>query len=696
MRSIPYDKELERREYPAPQCCPSPDPQRGPFTQDLFGRFLPRVAIEDVRPCIDHGRFDIKRIVGDRVTVSADLFADGHEVLRAVLRFRHEQEADWREVPMEPAGDDRWAGSFVVERPGRYLYGVESWVDRFASWRNDLVKKFEAGRDVSSELLEGAQIIEHWAAGARNGDQARLREAALRLRGNEPLATTVRAALDPALAATMAGADPRAGAIRSSRLLGITVDRERARFSAWYEMFPRSAASESGRHGTFRDVEKRLKYVAAMGFHVLYLPPIHPIGGTNRKGRNNSIVCRPGDPGSPWAIGSQEGGHKAVHPQLGTLEDFRRLADRAREFGLEIALDLAFQCSPDHPWVREHPEWFRKRPDDTIKHAENPPKKYEDIFPIDFETPARRELWEELRFVTLFWIEQGVRIFRVDNPHTKPFSFWEWLIAGIKHDYPEVIFLAEAFTRPKIMYRLAKLGFTQSYTYFAWRNTKRELVDYFSELTRAEVREYLRPSLWPNTPDILNEYLQVGGCPAFMSRLLLAATLSGNYGIYGPAFELCVDQPAAEGSEEYLHSEKYEIRAWDLDAPHSLRDLITRLNWIRREHAALRNDWSLRFLSVNNEQLLAFGKTLEDGREIMVVVVSLDPHHTQSGWLELPGEVLGVEEGRPYKVQDLLSGKQYLWQGSRNYVEVDPRQIPATIFNLRRRLRTERDFEYYV
>jgi starch synthase (maltosyl-transferring) len=478
--------------------------------------------------------------------------------------------------------------------------------------------------------------------------------------------------------------------------LRVVVDRERACFSTWYEMFPRSCATEPGRHGTFKDCEARLPYVAAMGFDILYLPPVHPIGSTHRKGRNNATVAGPDDPGSPWGIGSEAGGHTAVHPALGTLDDFRRFAAKAREYDLEIALDIAFQCSPDHPYVLQHPEWFRQRPDGTVQYAENPPKKYQDIYPLDFETDQWQSLWGELKRVVLFWIEQGVRIFRVDNPHTKPLRFWAWLIDEVKRDYPTAIFLAEAFTRPKVMYYLAKCGFTQSYTYFAWRNTKEELTQYFTTLTQTEVREFFGPNLWPNTPDILTEYLQLGGRPAFMTRLVLAATLGASYGIYGPAFELCENRPREPGSEEYLNSEKYEIKAWDLDRPDSLKEFIARVNHIRRENPALQRNQNLRFHSVSNDQLICYSKHTEDHSNVILVVVNLDPHHTQSGWVELSTESLGLPLDGQYQVHDLLGDGRYLWHGQRNFVELNPNIVPAHIFRLRRRVRSERDFEYYL
>ncbi|MDR5683261.1 MAG: alpha-1,4-glucan--maltose-1-phosphate maltosyltransferase [Armatimonadota bacterium] len=653
-----------------------------------------RVVIEAVQPQVDGGRFAVKRTVGDRLVVTADVFADGHDSVACALLWRREDEEDWNEVPMEPVGDDRWRAAFVVDGVGRYRYTVEGWIDRFGSWVRDLEKRMRAGQQTNVDLQIGASLVEDAAGRAAGPDRADLMKAARVLREGTVEAT--RTAFSRELAALMARHDPRRIVTRYERELQVVVDRQRAGFSAWYELFPRSCATEPGRHGTFRDVERLLPYVAGMGFDVLYLPPIHPIGRTHRKGKNNSPVAGPDDPGSPWAIGGPEGGHKAVHPQLGTLDDFRRLVRAAREYGLEIALDLAFQCSPDHPYVREHPEWFRLRPDGTIQYAENPPKKYQDIYPFDFECEAWESLWAELRDVVRFWIAQGVEIFRVDNPHTKPFAFWEWLIEDIRRDHPNVIFLSEAFTRPKVMYRLAKVGFTQSYTYFAWRNTRWELEQYFTELTQTPVRDFFRANLWPNTPDILPEYLQLGGRPAFAARLVLAATLGANYGIYGPAFELCEATPREPGSEEYHNSEKYEIRCWDRDRPGSLRELVAQVNRIRRENPALQRDDTLRFHATNNDRLIVYSKVTDDRENAILVVVNLDPHHTQSGWTDLALEALGLEDGQPYQVHDLLGGGRYLWEGPRNYVELDPRVLPAHVFRVRRRIRREQDFEYFM
>ncbi|HZK67355.1 MAG TPA: alpha-amylase family glycosyl hydrolase, partial [Chloroflexota bacterium] len=484
---------------------------------------------------------------------------------------------------------------------------------------------------------------------------------------------------------------------RYDRELRIVVDRERARFSAWYELFPRSTSPDLGRPGSFRDLEARLPYVAEMGFDVLYLPPIHPIGRSFRKGKNNVVSAGPADPGSPWGIGSSDGGHKAVHPELGSLGEFRHLVARAAEQGLEIALDIAFQSSPDHPYVGEHPEWFKKRPDGAIQYAENPPKKYQDIYPFDFESEDWRGLWEEFKSVFEFWIDQGVRIFRVDNPHTKAFTFWEWLIPELKRRHPDVLFLAEAFTRPRVMHRLAKLGFSQSYSYFAWRNTKQELTEYLTELTRTEAREYFRPNFWPNTPDILHEYLQHGGRAAFMARLLLAATLSSNYGIYGPAFELMEHDPREPGSEEYLNSEKYEVRHWDLNRPDSLKGFISRVNQARRDNPALQSNDGLVFHWVDNEQIICYSKSTPDLRNVVLAVVSLDPHWIQGGWVDttFTMDALGLEPDQSYEVHDLLTDTRYGWHGTRNYVELRPHTLPCHLFVVRARDYTERDFENY-
>jgi starch synthase (maltosyl-transferring) len=663
--------------------------------QPAFSR---RVVIENVQPQVDCGRFPIKRIVDDRVAVTADIFADGHDVLHAVLLHRPAAQPDWEEVPMEAQPNDRWQAEFSVPIQGRHLYTLQAWTDRFQSWSRDLAKKFEAAQDISVDILAGVQLIAATAARASGKDKALLAASAQEIRklAATNLPKAVERSSNPELKALMIRNADRHRATTYSRELVVVVDREKARFSAWYEMFPRSSSPQLSRPGTLKDCIKRLDYVAGMGFDVFYLPPIHPVGRVHRKGKNNAEKAPPDDPGSPWAIGAKEGGHKTIDPQLGTLEDFKRLLARAKQLGLEVALDLAYQCAPDHPYVREHKEWFRMRPDGSVQYAENPPKKYQDIYPLDFETEKSQELWEELRSVVLHWIEQGVRIFRVDNPHTKPFDFWEWLITDIKNRHPDVLFLAEAFTRPKVMYQLAKLGFTQSYTYFAWRNAKPELMEYFEEITQTDVREYFRPNLWPNTPDILTDFLQLGGRPAFMVRLALAATLGANYGIYGPAFELGESRAVRLGSEEYLDSEKYQVRHWDLDNPDSLAGLITKVNQIRRENPALHGDLSLRFHPVGNEQIIAYSKMTDDLLNIILVVVNLDPLHTQSSMLDLPLEVFHLDPRQPYQMHDLLTDVKYVWRGPRNYVELNPQRLPAHIFCIRRRVRTENGVDYFV
>jgi starch synthase (maltosyl-transferring) len=658
-----------------------------------------RVVIENVRPRVDDGRlFPAKRSVGQTVEVQADIFADGHDHLAAALRYRHVEDETWQEIPMRAEGNDLWTAPFTVQRLGRYEFSVTAWVDHFDSWRGGLEKKVEAGQDVSSELLEGAELVRQAAARAATvgGDAALLHEHAEILAGPKSVAARAETAASVALAELMARYPDRSRATEQERSLAVLVDAERATWGAWYEMFPRSCGASQSEHGTFADCEARLPYVAGMGFDVLYLPPIHPIGLAHRKGPNNTPGARPEDPGSPWAIGAPQGGHTAVHPRLGTLDDFTRLVAKARQHGLEIALDIAFQCSPDHPWVSEHPDWFRWRPDGTIQYAENPPKKYQDIYPLNFETPSWRELWEELKNVFLFWAERGVRIFRVDNPHTKPFRFWHWAIAEVQRAYPDAVFLSEAFTRPKILRHLAKVGFSQSYTYFTWRNTKHELVEYFTELAQGEAREYLRPNLFANTPDILHEFLQHNGRAGFQIRLVLAATLAGSYGIYGPAFELCEGRALRPGSEEYLDSEKYQIRHWDIDRPDSLRELITRINGIRRSNAAFRHDASLRWVPVDNDQLLCFSKRTPDRENIVLVVVNLDPHRTQAGTVNVPLDELAIGHERTYQVHDLISDARYTWKGAFNYVALDPHVMPAHVFRVRIERRAERDFEHYA
>ena len=655
-----------------------------PPTVEIAASTLKRVAIENVEPEIEGGRFPIKRIVGDQVSVEADIFADGHDVLAAMLLYRTSSQTEWQEAPMQFFDNDRWRGQFEIVKLEPYFYTIQAWVDAFQSWARDFLKKYDAGQDVSVDLLTGAALIQAAVARATDMDARKLSGFAAEIKRlssakDVPVAALIRSA---ELAELMARYPDRSAATTYSQELRVTVDREKARFSSWYEMFPRSCTNDPAGHGTFRDCVGRLDYIAAMGFDVLYLPPIHPIGFTGRKGKNNTLPPAVDDTGSPWAIGSAEGGHKSIHRALGTLEDFQFLQSEAAARGLELALDIAYQCSPDHPYVKEHEEWFRHRPDGSIQYAENPPKKYEDIYPLFFENEHARELLDELKSVVTYWAAQGVRIFRVDNPHTKPFAFWEWMIEEVRREYPDAIFLAEAFTRPKIMYRLAKLGFTQSYTYFAWKNTKWELTQYFTEITQPPVREFFRGNLWPNTPDILTEFLQDGGPPAFMSRLILAATLGSNYGIYGPAYELCENRAVHRGSEEYWDSEKYQVRVWPIDHAYSLRGLITRVNQIRRDNIALQSNHSLRFHPVDNDQLIAYSKVAGDGSNVIVAIVNLDFRYKQSGWVELPLQDFGLDPGQPFQVEDLLTGSRFEWRGPKNYVELDP-HMPAHVLKIR-------------
>lgn len=659
-----------------------------------------RAVIENIQPAVDGGRFAIKRVVGDRVVVEADCFADGHDVVACMLKWRRAGAA-WQSVPMEPLVNDRWRAGFVVDTLGTWEYAVCAWVDPFQSWLHDFARRVDAD-DVRVAAATGAALIDQAAGRAgRAGDATLLREWSREL---------ARAAKDAALDVDelkRIGADePRAAlaqrypdtglAFTHPQIHPIVVERERARFSAWYEFFPRSASSDPDRHGTFADCEAWLPYVKRMGFDVLYFPPIHPIGRARRKGRNNTLDPAPGDVGSPWAIGSTEGGHEAILPELGTLADFKRLVQRAAELDIDIALDIAFQCAPDHPWVSEHPQWFRKRADGSIQYAENPPKKYQDIYPFDFETADWRAMWLALAGVFEYWIGQGVRVFRVDNPHTKAYPFWEWVIARMRAQQPDVLLLSEAFTRPRVMHRLAKLGFSQSYTYFTWRNTKQELTAYFTELSQGPGREYFRPNAWPNTPDILPAALQYGGRPVFMARVAMAATLCANYGIYGPAFELLEARALRAGGEEYLDSEKFERRVWELERAESLADFIAVLNRARHANPALQSDAGLRFLPIDNEQLLAYAKTSADGDNTVVCVVNLDPHHTQSGWIEIDPAVFGLQPGQAYQLHDLISGAHYLWHGARNYVSLDPQRTPVHVMELRARMKRENDFDYFL
>jgi len=653
-----------------------------------------RVIIQHVKPEIEGGTYPIKRVIGEKVVIEADVFADGHDAVAASVLYKSRNNATWKEVTMNFIENDKWVGEFTVKELGMYYYTVKGWINHFKSWQKAIKKKYDAGSDITIDLHVGVDLITQASQKASGSDQKKLEEYADHLKNGDK-EQAVLIALNEELGELIDNYKDTEFATLYGKELTVVVDRKKALFSTWYERFPRSRSPKSGKHGTFKDCEKLLPEIGRMGFDILYFPPIHPIGKTNRKGKNNSLVAEPDDEGSPWAIGSDEGGHKAVHPKLGTIKDFERLVHKAKEYEIEIAIDLAFQCSPDHPYVKEHPEWFKWRPDGTIQFAENPPKKYEDIVSLNFETDQWHALWEELKSVVMFWIERGIRTFRVDNPHTKPFLFWEWLIKEIKDAYPEVIFLSEAFTRPKVMHFLAKLGFIQSYTYFTWRNTKREFIDYLTELLHTNEREYFRPNFWTNTPDILPEHIQYGGKPASIMRLVLAATLSSNYGIYGPPFELCVNE-ALSDREEYLNSEKYEVRCWDWDSPGNIKEWIVRINKIRRDNPALQTTWNLKFYEVDNDYLLFYGKATEDLSNIILIVVNLDPFHTQLGWVRVPLAELEIDPHQPYLVHDLLSDDKYIWHGERNYVELNPQISPAHILRVRKRLKRETDFDYFM
>ena len=638
------------------------------------------VIIENVAPVVDGGRYAVKREVGDRLEVSADIFKEGHDALAAFLKYRRADVGEWQETPMHFVDNDRWAGDCVLEENARYVFTIEALPHPFRSWLADLVKRHEAGMDASSELIEGAALIRDAAARARGEDARRLTEYAAQLARAAP-AAAIEVAREPALAALMDAHLDRTDATRCDREFPVIVDRVRARFAAWYEFFPRSGAGD--RHGSFTDAEAQLDRAAAMGFDVVYLPPVHPIGRAYRKGRNNALSAEPGEPGSPWAIGGPEGGHDAIHPELGTLADFDRFVASAGRRGLEVALDFAIQCSPDHPYVHEHPEWFFHRPDGTIKYAENPPKKYQDVYPVDFFGEDPSALWREMRRLVEFWIGHGVKTFRVDNPHTKPVRFWEWLIRGVQDAHPEVIFLAEAFTRPKMMKVLAKAGFTQSYTYFTWRNEKAELVDYFNEITKPPVSQYFRGNLWPNTPDILHETLQKGGRPAFIARMVLAATLSSVWGMYS-GYELCENEPFAPGSEEYRNSEKYELKTRDWNAPGNIVDWITRMNAIRRAHPALQEYTNPVFYRADDSHVLWYGKMTESRDDIVFVAVNLDPFGEHACSVDVPLGELGLAEDRPYAMHEQFTDAWYEWRGPSGYVALAPPRGPAQIFVLHR------------
>ena len=685
-----------------------------------------RVIIEAIQPQVDCGRYPARRYLNDVVDVSAAIFSDGHDHVAARLLWKHASEHDWRSTPMATLGNDLWSATFAVDRLGPWVFTIQGWVDHLDTWCDDLRKRLAAQPDPASSdpakrdlppqdipvaFEIGAELFDQAAARANGADAKQLKSFAALLRGLADKKSTVyEDPLTPEIEALAARYPDLSFATLAAHELHLWVDRERARFSSWYELFPRSTSPDPNRHGTFADVELLLPEIAAMGFDIVYLPPIHPIGTTFRKGANNSVTAGREDVGSPWGIGSAEGGHKAIHPELGTFEDFDRLVAAVHDNGMELALDIAFQVSPDHPWVKEHPEWFTHRPDGTIQYAENPPKKYQDIYPLNFEAPNWQALWDELRSVFQFWIDRGVHVFRVDNPHTKAFAFWEWCLASLRQHTPDLIFLSEAFTRPHVMYALAKSGFTQSYTYFTWRTEKSELQTYFEEITKPPITDFFTPNLWPNTPDILHASLQNGGRPAFMQRIILATTLAASYGIYGPAFELGENVPIRPGSEEYLNSEKYQIRHWDRHAANSIAPLITRLNQIRRTNPALQSDLSLHFHPVDNPQIICYSKVAAAPSEpdpgappfdvshadilpvnpppqpnVILVAVNLDPHYEQAGWIDLDLKQLGIGHDETFDVEDLLTGIHYQWHDRSNYVALRPAIMPAHVFRVTRK-----------
>ena len=651
-----------------------------------------RVVIEIVGPKVECGRYPARRFIGDSVEVTAAMFGDGHDHVSGQLLYRQKGERRWRTVAMQAEGNDIYSASFIVDKLGDWQFAVQGWIDHFGTWCHDLKKRLAAqpdpnkpdegktAQDIPLALRTGALLLAEAAKRGKGADAKALNDAKHSLEWMADQSAPVYEYPISEGIETLANKHFNAELATRSEEFPLWVDRAKARYSTWYELFPRSASPDPTRHGTFADVQTHLPRIAAMGFDVLYMPPISPVGEAFRKGPNNDVVAQPGDEGSPWAVGSIEGGHTAIHKQLGTMKDFEALVEAAKGQQIEIALDIAFQCSPDHPWVKEHPSWFIIRPDGSIQYAENPPKKYQDIYPLNFESNDWRGLWQHLYEVFEFWIRHGVSIFRVDNPHTKALPFWEWVIAEIHTKHPDVIFLAEAFTRPHVMYSLAKGGFTQSYTYFTWRTVKAEIEQYFEEITKPPVSDFFTPNIWPNTPDILHASLQEGGRPAFMQRLILAATLAASYGIYGPAYELGWNTPAKKVSEEYLDSEKYQIRAWELDIPQSIAPLITKVNQIRRDNLALQSDLSLEFHEVDNPMVMCYHK--RDGDNIILVAVNLDPFNEQAGWIDLDLKALGIAHDETFDVEDLLTGVHYKWHDRSNYVALRPDVMPAHIFRV--------------
>lgn len=646
--------------------------------KDINGK--QRVIIENVKPEINCGQYPVKRVVGEKITVTADVFTDGHDAVKAILLWRLAGKKRWTEVSMNFIGNDRWQAFFIPDQQGKYEYTLIGWVDHFASWQHGLKRKFEANQDISVELQIGKELLSQ-AASAGSQNKPKLETVVATLEKANPQ-EAVKMATSQEISQLMFNGVTKQNFVQYSKILTLEVERKKALFSSWYELFPRSTSEKPNGHGTFKDCEKLLPMIAEMGFDVLYFPPIHPIGKVNRKGKNNSTTAQEEDPGVPWAIGSSEGGHKSIHQELGTVKDFEKLVKKAKNLGIEIALDYALQCAPDHPYVKEHPQWFKWRPDGSVQYAENPPKKYQDVLPFNFETEDWENLWIELKSIVEYWVERGVNIFRVDNPHTKPFTFWEWMIKEVRKKYPETIFLAEAFTKPRVMERLAKLGFQQSYTYFTWRTSKHEITEYVTELTQTDLREYFRPNFWPNTPDILNDHLQKGGEPAFIKSLVMAATLSSNYGIYGPVFDFGINTPVAEGKEEYLNSEKYEIGHWEWSKQTRIREIITLINKIRRENEALQTTWNVQFCDTDNQNLLCYIKSTDGFDNKIIVVVNLAYTQTLVGYVKIPLWKLNMPYDTPYQVHDLLTDEKYTWNNEWNFVELNPFKLPVHVFRI--------------
>ncbi len=641
-----------------------------------------RVIIENVSPEIDNGKFYIKRVAGEKVMVKADIFGDGHDAIRASILHKRTGDLKWAETFMRHETNDVWKGTFRVAQEGFYEYKIEGWVDQILNWYQGFKKKQAAGQDMKVELLIGANFLEEAANNYPNTIAEQLLQYTQLFRDQSNYEQAVQAVLADDFEQLVELYPLKRYVTTYAKNLRVRVGRPKELFSAWYEFFPRSTAAEVGKHGTFKDAERLIPRVAELGFDVIYFPPIHPIGKVNRKGKNNAVQAAPNEPGSCWAIGSEEGGHKAIHSALGTLDDFKHFIKEAEKYNIEVAMDIAFQAAPDHPWIKAHPEWFVWRPDGTIAYAENPPKKYQDIVPINFETSDWKNLWEELKSVFTYWLEQGVKIFRVDNPHTKSFRFWEWCTQAIQKDYPDAIFLSESFTRPKVMAQLAKGGYTQSYTYFTWRNTRREMEEYLTELTTTALREYFRPNFWPNTPDILAYEMMNANSNQFVKRFLLAATLSSNYGMYGPAYEFMDNTPMGNGKEEYYNSEKYEIKVHDWSLRNRMTDVITKVNQIRKNNAALQDTYNIHFTETGNEQLMSYIKISEDRSNIIWCIVNFDAENTQSGMVEVPRALLQLQAYETLQLQELLLGETYYWNAQSNYVELNPYRYPAHILKV--------------